>query len=186
MKLYFATGNSGKARHASEILGKRFEVNQLDIETVEYQSMTIEEIAESKVKQAFEKSGKNQDSFLIADDSGLFVDSLNGFPGPLSAPFDSMVGKERLLDLVDEGARAEFRAAVALYNPQRDQIEVFTGSSEGEIVQPRGEDGFGYDPLFMPEGNDKTWGEDPEYKNQVSHRKEALEKLRKYIQELEN
>lgn len=186
MKLYFATGNSGKAKHASEILGEQFDVKQLDIETVEYQSMSIEEIAQSKIEQAVEKSKVDSDVFLMADDSGLFVDSLNGFPGPLSSPFDNMVGKERLLDLVDIGSEAEFRSAVALYNPQSNEIEVFTGSAKGELVKPKGEDGFGYDPLFLPEGNDKTWAEDPEYKNQVSHRKEALEKLRDYLREVEN
>lgn len=186
MKIFFATGNSGKAKHASEILGEKFEVEQLDIETVEYQSKSIEEIARSKIEQAVEKSDVDTGVFLMADDSGLFVNSLNGFPGPLSSPFDSMVGKERLLDLVDEGAEAEFRSAIALYNPQSNEIEIFTGKAKGEIVEPEGDGGFGYDPLFLPEGNDKTWGEDPEYKNEVSHRKEALEKLREYLRELEN
>lgn len=186
MKIYFATGNSGKAKHASEILGDRFEVEQVDIETVEPQSKSIEEISKSKVEQAIQKPDLEEDIFLMADDSGLFVDSLNGFPGPLSSPFDSMVGKERLLDLVDKGAKAEFRAAIALYNPQSDETEVFTGKAEGEIVKPRGDSGFGYDPLFLPEGNDKTWGEEPEYKNEVSHREKALEKLREYIKEVEN
>ncbi len=186
MKIYFATGNSGKAKHASEILGRQFEVEQVDVETIEPQSNSIEEIAEFKVEQAIEKSNIEDDAFVMADDSGLFVESLNGFPGPLSSPFDSMVGKERLLDLVDEGAKAEFRAAVAFYNPQSKEIEVFTGKASGELVEPEGEGGFGYDPLFLPEGNDNTWGEDPEYKNEVSHRKNALEKLRNYVEELEN
>lgn len=119
----------------------------------------------------------------MADDSGLFIDSLNGFPGPQTHFFDRKVGKENILKLVDDDASAEFRSAVALYNPQTDEIKVFTGKASGELVEPRGEDGFGYDPLFLPEGNDKTWGEDPSYKNKVSHRKEALEELREYIQE---
>lgn len=185
MKMYFATGNSGKAKHGSEILGDQFEVEQLDIETIEPQSKSIEEISKSKVEQTIQKTDIEEDIFLMADDSGLFVDDLNGFPGPLSSPFDSMVGKERLLDLVDEGADAEFRAAIALYNPQSNELEVFTGSAKGKIVKPRGEEGFGYDPLFLPEGNDKTWGEEPEYKNQASHREEALEKLRNYVKEVE-
>jgi XTP/dITP diphosphohydrolase len=186
MKIYFATGNSGKAKHASEILGEQFEVEQVDVETIEPQSKSIKQIAEFKVEQAIEKSEIEENEFVMADDSGLFVGSLNGFPGPLSSPFDSMVGKERLLDLVDEGAVAEFHAAVAFYNPQSREVEVFTGKAEGEIVKPKGDGGFGYDPLFLPEGNDQTWGEDPEYKNEVSHRKNALEKLRSYVEELEN
>jgi XTP/dITP diphosphohydrolase len=178
MKIYFATGNSGKVKEARSILSN-CEVEQLDVETVEPQSASIEEIALSKVEQAVEKSDV-EDAFLIADDSGLFVDELNGFPGPLSSPFDSMVGKERLLDLVDEGADAEFRAAIALHVPGGED-QVFTGSAEGEIVEPRGDGGFGYDPLFLPEGNEETWGEDPGFKDEVSHRQEALEELREFL-----
>ncbi|MFQ3308160.1 MAG: XTP/dITP diphosphohydrolase [Candidatus Nanohaloarchaea archaeon] len=185
MKIYFATGNSGKAKHASEILGDQFEVEQLDIETIELSVDSIETIAENKVMQAIEKSDK-EDEFIIADDSGLFIEDLNGFPGPQTHFFDRKVGKDKILNLVDEGAKAEFRAAIALYNPQSDETEVFTGKAKGEIVKPRGDGGFGYDPLFLPEGNDKTWGEEPEYKNQVSHREEALKKLRDYTQEVEN
>ncbi|QGA80660.1 non-canonical purine NTP pyrophosphatase [Candidatus Nanohalobium constans] len=180
MKIYFATGNSGKVEHAQNILSE-CEVEQLDVETVEPQSGSIEEIALSKVKQVVEKSDLEDSTFLIADDSGLFVDSLNGFPGPLSSPFDSMVGKERLLDLVDPGADAKFRAAIALHVPDGED-RVFTGKVEGEIVEPRGEGGFGYDPLFLPEGNDKTWGEDPEFKDENSHREEALIQLKEFIE----
>lgn len=179
MKIYFATGNSGKVEHAQSILSG-CEVEQLDVETIEPQSGSIEEIARSKVKQVVEKSDVEDSTFLIADDSGLFVDSLNGFPGPLSSPFDSMVGKERLLDLVDEGADSEFRAAIAFYRPGSEN-KVFKGKAEGEIVEPRGDGGFGYDPLFLPKGNNKTWGENPEYKDDNSHREEALEKLRNFI-----
>ena len=175
MKIYFATGNSSKVEHAQNILSS-CDIEQLNVETVESQSGSIEEIALSKVEQAVEKSDVEEDAFLIADDSGLFVDELNSFPGPLSSPFDSMVGKERLLDLVDEGAEAEFRAAIALYVPGEEN-QVFTGVAEGEIVEPRGEGGFGYDPLFLPEGNDETWGEDPEFKDETSHRQQALKEL---------
>lgn len=180
MKIYFATGNSGKVEHAQNILSD-CDIEQVNVDTIEPQSGSIEEIALSKVEQAVEKADVEEDSFLIADDSGLFVDELNGFPGPLSSPFDDMVGKERLLDLVDEGADARFRAAIALHVPDGEN-RVFTGRAEGEIVEPRGDGGFGYDPLFLPEGNDETWGEDPGFKDRVSHREDALEKLRSFIE----
>ncbi|MFB6158644.1 MAG: non-canonical purine NTP pyrophosphatase, partial [Candidatus Nanohalobium sp.] len=134
----------------------------------------------SKVEQAVEKSDIEDDAFLIADDSGLFIEELNGFPGPQTSFFDRKVGKEKILDLVDEGAKAEFRAAIALHVPDGEN-EVFVGSAEGEIVEPRGDGGFGYDPLFLPEGNDETWGEDPEYKDETSHRQKALEKLKEFL-----
>lgn len=183
MKIYFATSNSGKAKHASEILGNQFDVKQHNIETVELSVDSIETIAEDKVRQAKEKV--DEEGFIMADDSGLFIEELNGFPGPQTAFFDRKVGKNKILNLVEEGAKAEFRAAIALYNPQSGRTEVFTGRAEGKIVEPCGNEGFGYDPLFLPKGNEKTWGEDSEYKNKVSHRKKALEKLRDYIKEVE-
>ena len=180
MKIYFATGNSGKVEHAQNILSD-CDVKQVDVDTVEPQSASIEEISLSKVEQAVEQTDIEDDAFLIADDSGIFVDDLNGFPGPLSSPFESMVGKERLLDLVDEGAEAKFRAAIAVHIPGEEN-QVFTGSAEGEIVESRGDEGFGYDPMFLPKRNDETWGEDPDYKDENSHREEALLKLKDYIQ----
>jgi len=179
MKIYFATSNSGKVENARNILSD-CQIEQLNVELVEPQSGSIEEIARSKVKQAVKKADIEEDAFLMADDSGLFVDELNGFPGPLSSPFDSMVGKERLLDLVDLSADAHFKAAIALHNPNG-QNQAFTGNIKGEIVKPRGNKGFGYDPMFLPKGNDETWGEDPDFKDETSHREEALNKLRHYL-----
>lgn len=180
MKIYFATGNSGKVEHAQNILSE-CEVEQLDVETVEPSIDSIEDIALSKVEQAVEKSDVEENAFLIADDSGLFIEELNGFPGPQTAFFDRKVGKERILDLVDEGAKAKFRTVIALYVPDGEN-KVFTGSAEGEIVEPSGDGGFGYDPLFLPEGNEKTWAEDPGFKDENSHRQEALEQLRDFLE----
>ena len=179
MRIYFATGNSGKVEHAQNILSD-CRVDQLDVETVEPSVDSIEDIALAKVEQAVEKSDLEDDAFLIADDSGLFVEELNGFPGPQTSFFDSKVGKKKLLDLVEEGAKAEFRAAIALYIPD-DENQVFIGSAEGEIVKPRGDQGFGYDPMFLPKGNGETWGEDTEFKDENSHREEALNNLRDYV-----
>ncbi|MEF8880438.1 MAG: non-canonical purine NTP pyrophosphatase [Candidatus Nanohaloarchaea archaeon] len=183
MEIFFATGNLGKVEHAQNILSD-CEVKQLDIDTVEPSVDSIEDIALSKVEQAVEKSDIEDDVFLIADDSGLFIEDLNGFPGPQTHFFDKKVGRERILDLVDLGADAEFRAAVALHVPGGED-KVFTGKVEGEIVESRGEGGFGYDPLFLPVGNDKTWGEDPSYKDENSHREEALKQLKDFIADLE-
>lgn len=180
MKIFFATGNSGKVKHASKILGDDFKVKQIDIDTVEPSIDSIEEIAEAKVEQAKEKADIPDEGLLIADDSGLFVDSLNGFPGPQTSFFDRKVGRNNLLKLIEDDNSASFRAAVAL--DLGNGTKVFTGEASGEVVEPRGEEGFGYDPLFLPDGNDETWGEDAEYKDRTSHRKEALEALRSYVE----
>jgi XTP/dITP diphosphohydrolase len=180
MKIYFATGNSGKVQHAQNILSDH-EVRQLDIETAEPSVDSIEQIALSKVEQATEESDLTDGELLIADDSGLFIEELNGFPGPQTHFFDRKVGKEKILDLVSPGSNAGFRAAVALYRPDTEN-KVFTGKAQGTIVEPKGESGFGYDPIFLPDGHSKTWGEDPGYKDRNSHRQEALEKLQNYLQ----
>ncbi|MFB6209377.1 MAG: non-canonical purine NTP pyrophosphatase [Candidatus Nanohaloarchaea archaeon] len=182
MKLYFATGNSGKVEHARKLLPK-FEVEQLEADTVEPQEATLEEISKYKLRTARDNSGI-EEGFIVADDSGIFVGELNGFPGPLSSPFDEKVGKENLLRLVDEDYSARFRASVAVLNVETGDVEVFSGSEEGRLVKPRGKKGFGYDPMFVPEGSDKTWGEDSDQKQQSSHRKEAMEKMANYLSDL--
>lgn len=180
MRIYFATGNSGKVQHAQNIIPEH-EVQQLDIETVEPSVDSIEQIALSKVEQATEELELSEAGLLIADDSGLFIQELNGFPGPQTHFFDRKVGKEKILDLVDPGSNAEFRAAVGLYRPEGEN-KVFTGKAEGTIVEPKDDGGFGYDPIFLPDGNDETWGEDPEYKDRTSHREKALSKLQNYLE----
>lgn len=183
MHIHFATGNAGKVEDVRAILSNlEVKVEQLEVDTMEPQDRTLEQVARFKVEQALEKVG-NSTALVMADDSGLFVDALDGFPGVLSSPFDSKVGKERLLDLVDEGERqAEFRAAVAVHDPDTQEVNVFTGSCRGELVEPRGEGGFGYDPMFLPEGHEQTFAEDPEHKHEVSHRYEALEGLREWLE----
>ncbi|MFB6265962.1 MAG: non-canonical purine NTP pyrophosphatase, partial [Candidatus Nanohaloarchaea archaeon] len=147
MELHFATGNMGKVEDAESILPD-VEVRQLEVEMLELQDACLESVAKFKLEQALEQS-QLFGSHVIADDSGLFIDALDGFPGILSSPFDEKLGKEQLLDLVDEGAEAEFRAAVALHDPQGQEVHVFNGSCRGNLVEPRGERGFGYDPMFL-------------------------------------
>lgn len=183
MEIYFATSNSGKVDDVEAILPDA-SVERLDVDVMEPQEIPLEEVARFKLEQALEQS-QLFGSYVMADDAGLFVDALDGFPGILSSPFESKVGREKLLDLVEEDEKgAEFRAAVALHDPESGEIEVFTGKCRGEIVEPRGDSGFGYDPMFLPEGHDKTFAEDVDYKHQVSHRKEALDKLRERLEEV--
>lgn len=187
MELYFATGNAGKVEDARNILKDTdVTVKQLDVDVLELQDASLEEIVRYKVKQAVEQS-QLLGTHVMADDSGLFVDALNGFPGILSSPFDAKVGKEKLLDLLadEDDMSAEFRAVIAVYDPDTEEIRTFTGCVTGTIVEPRGSDGFGYDPMFLPDGHDRTFAEDTDYKYQVSHRKEALDGLQQWIETLE-
>jgi XTP/dITP diphosphohydrolase len=183
MKIKFATGNSEKVEHAQNILSNQ-KVRQLEIETKEPQSESIQEIAKAKIKQAKEKAEIEEDAYLIADDSGLFIPALNGFPGPQTGFFDKTVGRENILKLLEnKNKKAEFKAAIALHT-SKGQNKVFTGKAEGKIVEPRGDGGFGYDPLFQPKGKEKTWGEKPELKDKKSHREQALNKLKNHLTNL--
>lgn len=182
MELRFATGNTGKVREVREILADlALSVEQLDVDVLEPQEVALQEIARHKVEQAVEHTGG--DAFVMADDSGLFVEALDGFPGILSSQFDATVGHARLLRLLDDGdARdASFRVVIALYDPADQDIHTFRGRCDGELVEPRGTDGFGYDPIFLPDGHEMTFAEDTAYKHEVSHRRAALDALRSHL-----
>ncbi len=180
--IHFATTNAGKVQDAQEILADTgYAVEQLDVDTVEPSLDDITEIAAAKVRQAWEHHGA--DGLLLADDSGLFVDALGGFPGPQTAFFDRTVGKEKLLRLVDaDRPAASFRAAIAVLDPDTLDTETFTGRCNGVLVPPRGDGGFGYDPMFLPDGHDRTFAEDPDHKHRVSHRREALKAVQVWLE----
>ncbi len=183
MDLYFATGNAGKVDDAQAIVqDENVNVQQLNVEIVEPCLESLEEIAAAKVEQAVAES-QLWGAHIMADDSGLFVNALDGFPGQHTAFFDRTAGKEKLLDLLreEDDMSAEFRAAIAIRDPDTGEIKTFSGQVAGTIVEPRGDDGFGYDPMFLPDGHDKTFAEDTEYKHQVSHRNEALENLKAWM-----
>ena len=164
--LRFVTGNEGKLREAREYLDQ---VEGVEYDYPEIQADDLETIAAYGARDAYENVG----SPVLVDDAGLFVDALSGFPGPFSAYVEDTLGIERVAELArrEENHRARFRATVAYCDGER--TETFEGSVRGRIVPPRGEGGFGYDPIF--EHNDRTFAEmSPEEKNAVSHRGRAL------------
>ncbi len=165
--LRFATTNPGKVREARAYLPD--EVEQLEYDYDEIQSKDLTEIAAQGAREA---AGETEDPVFV-DDSGLFVDALDGFPGPYSSFVFDTLGTARVADLVhDENDRtARFRSVIAYRDA--DTTEIFEGSVVGRIVEPRGEGGFGYDPIFEHDG--RTFAEmDTEEKNAISHRGRAL------------
>lgn len=165
--LQFVTSNAGKAREAHEYLPR--EVQQVAYDYPEIQSSSLAEIAIEGARDAYEEIGEP----VFVDDAGLFIDAFDGFPGPYSSYVEEKLGIERVQQLTasEETHRARFRAIIAYADG--DGIETFEGVIRGRIVPPRGEGGFGYDPIF--EHNETTFAEmTTEEKNAVSHRGRAL------------
>lgn len=169
--MLFVTSNEGKFREAKEI-AKLFslEIEWLKMEYDEPQGTDLEEIA---LKSAKILSKEIREPFFI-EDSGLFIEALNGFPGPYSSYVFKTIGNKGILKLM-EGVRnrkAYFKAVVAFYDGK--DVRTFEGIVYGEIAtEIRGEKGFGFDPIFLY-GN-RTFAEMGEEKNLVSHRRRALE-----------
>ncbi len=185
MRILFATGNKHKVSEASEALAHLgYEVDQLLIQgqapkLIEPQAEGVEEVAISKIKQARELviGSELEDSIILAEDSGLFIDSLHGFPGPYSSYAERTIGLSGILQLLpsESGREAEFRAVAAVYTEGK--ILTGTGICRGEISREiSGEMGFGYDPIFIPyDGDGRTCGEmSPTEKSSISHRGRAL------------
>lgn len=187
-RLLLATRNSHKTREFVEILGNGFEVRDLadaaEIPAVEETGLTFEANA---ILKAVETS-KQFEELVVADDSGLEVDALEGAPGIYSARYagdhatDTTNVAKLLVELTRRGSApypARFRCSLALAHGGR-VLETFAGVVEGTIVgEPRGLAGFGYDPVFQPHGFDQTFGELPvPEKNRISHRAQAIRSLR--------
>ncbi|MDY6818077.1 MAG: XTP/dITP diphosphatase [Halobacteriales archaeon] len=168
--LRFVTTNEGKLREARRYLDD--EVVQFDYDYTEIQHEDLAIIATHGAREAFEATEGSDP--VIVEDSGLFIDALDGFPGPYSAYVEYTLGIERVAALAGEETdrSAHFRSVIGYCDEHG--TEVFTGTVDGEIVPPRGEGGFGYDPIFAVDG--RTMAElSTDEKNAISHRGRALE-----------
>lgn len=193
--IVLATRNKKKAEEMSRILSEKG-INILTLDDfpscpeVEEDAETFEGNAVKKAKSVTECSGK----IAVADDSGLEVYALNGAPGVRSARYagedaDDVSNVRKLLNemenVPDEKRGARFVCCIALAYPDG-RIEKFLGFVDGKISQePRGRMGFGYDPVFIPEGYESTFAEmAPEEKDSISHRGRAIEGLKRYLNNL--
>jgi XTP/dITP diphosphohydrolase len=180
MRVYFITSNEGKFKEAREI-GNKYgvEVEWLKKEYLEPQGNDLEEIA----RLSAELLAKEIEKPFFLEDSGLFIPALKGFPGPYSSYVFKTIGNEGVLKLMKgvEDRRAYFLAVVAFWDGEK--VLTFKGRVDGTIAREmRGEKGFGFDPIF--EYNGKTFAEMGEEKNEVSHRRKALEKFFEYLKNL--
>ncbi len=191
MKIVFATNNNNKLSEIRDILSSAFEVMSLneigcDVDIPET-SDTLEGNAIQKAMYVWEHYHLS----VFADDTGLEVDALGGEPGVRSARYaegtdhDSEANMRKLLHNLgtNENRSARFRTVIALIENDADKPLLFEGKVEGCIIKEKqGTSGFGYDPVFMPEGYDRTFAElGTEIKNKISHRALAMSKLAEYL-----
>lgn len=200
-KLILASNNKKKIKEMKEILReleievKSLENENINIDVVE-DGKTFEENAKKKAKEIYEflLERGDKDFIVLADDSGLAVDYLNGEPGIYSARYSGEHGNdeknnEKLLSKlkgVDKKERgAKFICQLAMFTDQGEYFKV-TGEVKGYIIEElHGEGGFGYDPLFLYEPLNKTFGQlTSDEKNEISHRGVALKELKKIISQL--
>lgn len=173
MKLGLVTSNRHKLeeyRHGLERLGVEIELVKADCE--EIQTDTLQKVVRSCIEQLKDQGHRN----FMLDDSGLFVPSLNGFPGVYSAYVMETIGCQGMLRLIDGLDRqARFECCIGVCSDELGEFSV-TGVSPGRIIyEERGTGGFGYDPIFVPDGDERTFAQmDMLSKNQHSHRGKAM------------
>ena len=193
MKIVFATNNQNKIKEIRHILGDSFTLLSLEDlninEDIPENEMTLEGNAMQKARVVHKMLNMN----VFADDTGLEIEVLNGLPGVNSARFagenkDSDANIEKALTLMgsSENRNARFRTVIALIMDCREYL--FEGVVDGRIIsEKKGNHGFGYDPVFVPEGKTRTFAEMPlSEKNLISHRARAFEKLKNFLLQYED
>ena len=178
----FASSNMNKFFEAQIILAE-FGIKPIHylLDLLEIQDDSLSKIAEQKAVFAYNESrlmksvGAPKPSAVIVEDDGLFIDSLSGFPGPFSSYAFKTLGNNGILKLVGNNRNAQFRAVIA-YCDSNEKPKLFESSIAGTISENIQGNGWGYEPIFIPENQTKTYAELAD-KNKLSHRYEALKKF---------
>ena len=190
-KIVIATMNDHKASEMRALIGDRYDVmtqSSFSIPSVPETGKTFEENALIKADEVSQKTGL----LTLADDSGLEVDLLDGIPGVHSARYAGPNATDdennnklsmELENFKDERITARFKSVIVLTDPLKGSKNIFHGNWEGQIIfNPRGKNGFGYDPLFYIEDLESTAGElNQAEKNKLSHRAIAMRKVADYL-----
>lgn len=174
---YFATNNANKLREVNQILN--WDLKMLNLELAEVQSLDPVEVAQYKAEEAFKKSGKP----IITEDTSLAIEAWSGLPGALIMWFIKTVGVGGIVKMMSSEKNRTAIAKTAVAFRDVSECYIFTGEIQGIIPQEvRGTSGFGWDPIFIPAGYQKSFAEmDPEDKNSISMRKIAFTKLREFV-----
>jgi XTP/dITP diphosphohydrolase len=179
--VFFATGNIHKFNEARVVLAQNgIAAGMLREKAVEIQSDSLGEIASASVVEVCRRCHLP----VIVEDAGLFVEALKGFPGPYAAYVYKTLGNKGLLKQMENvsNRRAKFQSAIAYCSPEHPEAVCFEGEVIGEITSEerkgRFSENFGFDPVFKPDGNKKTFAEMPiAEKNRFSHRAKAIQRF---------
>ncbi len=188
-EIYFITHNTHKFKEAAEIAkGHKIPIKWIDIEYEEIQADDLEDIALASCKKLIEIKPELKNKHFFIEDAGLFIESLNGFPGPYSAYIFQTIGNEGILDLMKskENKAAYFKSVIAFF--VNGNIKLFVGKTEGTIItEKRGAKGFGFDPIFLPADEALTFAEmSLTTKNLYSHRQKSLREMFTSLTAFEN
>ncbi len=185
--IHFVTSNKGKLLEAQKAIQPQdIVVKGLEIPYPEIQASSLKEVAEFGMCWLPDKIKKEEVKEVMIEDAGIFISALNDFPGVYSAYVFKSIGLDGILRLLEkeEDRGAHFESCVA-YCKIGSEPFFFQGTVKGNIArEPRGQGGFGYDPIFVPEGEERSFAEmTTDQKNKHSHRGKALEKLGRHLKE---
>jgi inosine triphosphate pyrophosphatase len=177
MPLQFITGSKDKFAEVKSVLGA---LEQLTIDLPEIQEIDSRKIIEAKLNAARE----HHEGAFIVEDTSLTFDGMNGLPGPLIKWFLKTLGNEGLYALAKTFGNCDAEAKTVIgYADENGNVEYFEGSLHGTINAPRGDKDFGWGPIFMPDGHDKTYGEmERDEKSALSMRAVAARKLKDFLE----
>jgi XTP/dITP diphosphohydrolase len=176
-RITVVTGNSKKAKEIEALIGAPIESACLDIKEV--QSLSVGEVAREKALTAYRALGVP----VIVDDTGMNIAALGGLPGALVFWFLDTIGPEGILRLIRDSEDRRASVSTCIAYCEGPDVQLFEGMVQGTVsTEIRGMNGFGYDPIFIPSGQSKTYAEmTTEEKNIVSMRSIALSKLRDFL-----
>jgi len=179
MPIYFVTGNEEKLKEMRLVIPS---LSNLKIDLREIQNLDAKKVIEEKIKEAWERYPELE---ILVEDTSLYFDCLNGMPGPYIKDFLKTLGNDGLYNLVSKYGNYGATAKTIIGHGRKGYpFEFFEGAIRGKIVSPTGEIDFGWDPIFMPDGYDKTFQQmTKEEKNKISMRRQAAQKLRVFRKE---
>ena len=175
----FVTSNINKVKEFKQILEPKIKVKHIKLSYPELRSDNPEEIAKNSAEMLANKLKKP----VVVEDSGLFIKALNDFPGTCSAYIHKRIGLQGIIKLMKgiKDRKCTYKSAVAYCEPKKKPIS-FLGEEKGNVAESvRGSYGFGHDPIFIPEGSNKTYGEMKNCEEVKKFRRRAVLKLRNYL-----